>query len=181
MRVYRMLLFFTQYLYEISSFYDLTVVDFVLNTFKFYDLWLTFISFLWEDSYLWEEWKARHEEPSEDISLKFLSLRFVPLEVSLSLSLQRSLSIYIYIFITQHRFGLLLCSYSNNISPCQLRSEIWIGCECLSFHFPSDNVKYFEILKHNLFCNYFFYLRDVLSWDKALMMIEGFSYFYHLI
>ncbi|XP_047341018.1 probable ubiquitin-like-specific protease 2B isoform X2 [Impatiens glandulifera] len=32
-------------------------------------------------SYLWEEWKERQKESSEDISSKFLNLRFVPLEV----------------------------------------------------------------------------------------------------
>lgn len=33
------------------------------------------------DSYLCEEWKARHKETSEDLSSKFLNLRFVSLEV----------------------------------------------------------------------------------------------------
>ncbi|XP_074587123.1 putative ubiquitin-like-specific protease 2A [Curcuma longa] len=32
-------------------------------------------------SYMWEEWKERHEEASEDDSSKFLNLRFVSLEV----------------------------------------------------------------------------------------------------
>ncbi|KAL7208150.1 hypothetical protein ACSBR1_029989 [Camellia fascicularis] len=32
-------------------------------------------------SYLWEEWKERQKEASEDISSKFFSLRFVPLEL----------------------------------------------------------------------------------------------------
>lgn len=32
-------------------------------------------------SYLWEEWKERHKETSEDISSKFFNLRFVPLEL----------------------------------------------------------------------------------------------------
>ncbi|GAB4861353.1 hypothetical protein Ancab_036515 [Ancistrocladus abbreviatus] len=32
-------------------------------------------------SYLWEEWKERRKETSEDISSKFLNLRFVPLEL----------------------------------------------------------------------------------------------------
>ncbi|XP_077234137.1 putative ubiquitin-like-specific protease 2B [Tasmannia lanceolata] len=31
--------------------------------------------------YLWEEWKERHEESSEDVQLKFKNLRFVPLEL----------------------------------------------------------------------------------------------------
>jgi hypothetical protein len=33
------------------------------------------------DSYLWEEWKERQKGSSEDMSSKFLNLRFVPLEV----------------------------------------------------------------------------------------------------
>ncbi|KAM7514499.1 hypothetical protein LguiA_004082 [Lonicera macranthoides] len=37
-------------------------------------------------SYLWEEWKERHKETSEDISLKFLNLRFVSLEVMIVVS-----------------------------------------------------------------------------------------------
>ncbi|XP_077216860.1 putative ubiquitin-like-specific protease 2B isoform X2 [Tasmannia lanceolata] len=32
-------------------------------------------------SYLWEEWKERHEESSKDFQLKFSNLRFVPLEL----------------------------------------------------------------------------------------------------
>ncbi|KAK6940247.1 Ulp1 protease family, C-terminal catalytic domain [Dillenia turbinata] len=32
-------------------------------------------------SYLWEEWKERQKETSEDIASKFLNLRFVPLEL----------------------------------------------------------------------------------------------------
>ncbi|XP_058093238.1 probable ubiquitin-like-specific protease 2B isoform X6 [Magnolia sinica] len=32
-------------------------------------------------SYLWEEWKERHKESSKSVSLKFLNLRFVPLEL----------------------------------------------------------------------------------------------------
>ncbi|XVF36594.1 hypothetical protein REPUB_Repub19eG0070700 [Reevesia pubescens] len=32
-------------------------------------------------SYLWEEWKERHKETSEDLSAKFLNLRFVSLEL----------------------------------------------------------------------------------------------------
>ncbi|CAN1340961.1 Probable ubiquitin-like-specific protease 2B [Linum perenne] len=32
-------------------------------------------------SYLWEEWKQRQEETSEDVSANFLNLRFVPLEL----------------------------------------------------------------------------------------------------
>lgn len=35
----------------------------------------------WNDSYLWEEWKERQKETREDISSKFLNLRFVSLEV----------------------------------------------------------------------------------------------------
>jgi len=35
----------------------------------------------WNDSYLWEEWKERQKEAREDISSKFLNLRFVSLEV----------------------------------------------------------------------------------------------------
>lgn len=35
----------------------------------------------WNDSYLWEEWKERQKETCEDISSKFLNLRFVSLEV----------------------------------------------------------------------------------------------------
>ncbi|XP_028075845.1 probable ubiquitin-like-specific protease 2B isoform X4 [Camellia sinensis] len=33
-------------------------------------------------SYLWEEWKERQKEASEDISSKFFNLRFVPLELN---------------------------------------------------------------------------------------------------
>jgi hypothetical protein len=42
-------------------------------------LYVTFIH--WNDSYLWEEWKVRQKDTSEDMSSKFLNLRFVPLEV----------------------------------------------------------------------------------------------------
>lgn len=33
------------------------------------------------NSYLCEEWKERHKDTSEDVSSKFLNLRFIPLEV----------------------------------------------------------------------------------------------------
>ncbi|CAK9163162.1 unnamed protein product [Ilex paraguariensis] len=38
-------------------------------------------------SYLWEEWKERHNELVEDVSTKFLNLQFVPLENLLAMSL----------------------------------------------------------------------------------------------
>lgn len=40
---------------------------------------MTFIHLM--NSYLCEEWKERHKDTSEDVSSKFLNLRFIPLEV----------------------------------------------------------------------------------------------------
>lgn len=76
---------------------------------------MTFVSK--NDSYLWEEWKERHKETSEDLSSKFLNLRFVSLEVVLisvyylatleySLGI-RILNIFLYLFGVQEAVGIL--------------------------------------------------------------------------
>ncbi|XXG55768.1 hypothetical protein AAC387_Pa03g3364 [Persea americana] len=76
-------------------------------------------------SYLWEEWKVRHEEPSEDISLKFLSLRFVPLELP-----QQENSFDCGLFLL-HYVELFLEQAPNNFSPfkitklCNFLSKDW--------------------------------------------------------
>ena len=40
-----------------------------------------FMSFSWDCSYLYEEWKERHSGTTEDVSSKFLNLKFLPLKV----------------------------------------------------------------------------------------------------
>lgn len=45
------------------------------------------------NSYLMEEWKVRHKDASEDLSSKFLTLRFMQLEV-LHLSLDFRIELY---------------------------------------------------------------------------------------
>lgn len=55
-----------------------------------------FFHILYNDSYLCEEWKERHPNMVDDISSKFLQLRFISLEVaSLHLNLTNSVQLFI--------------------------------------------------------------------------------------
>ncbi|KAF2299788.1 hypothetical protein GH714_003369 [Hevea brasiliensis] len=95
-------------------------------------------------SYLWEEWKSRQKETSEDLSSKFLNLRFVPLELnvdwfpSAEASLKRTL--------IQRLISELLENHSRAISSgvCILREFFEPGvaggsllAQCSSFDQPS--------------------------------------------
>ncbi|KAJ0025204.1 hypothetical protein Pint_08478 [Pistacia integerrima] len=65
-------------------------------------------------SYLWEEWKVRHKDTSEDISSKFLNMRFVPLELP-----QQENSFDCGLFLL-HYLELFLAEAPVNFSPFKL-------------------------------------------------------------
>ncbi|KDP41478.1 hypothetical protein JCGZ_15885 [Jatropha curcas] len=65
-------------------------------------------------SYLWEEWKARQKETSEDLSSKFLNLRFVPLELP-----QQENSFDCGLFLL-HYLELFLAEAPLNFSPFKI-------------------------------------------------------------
>ncbi|XP_044475243.1 probable ubiquitin-like-specific protease 2B isoform X3 [Mangifera indica] len=65
-------------------------------------------------SYLWEEWKVRHKDTSEDISSKFLNMRFVSLELP-----QQENSFDCGLFLL-HYLELFLAEAPVNFSPFKL-------------------------------------------------------------
>ncbi|XP_044511692.1 probable ubiquitin-like-specific protease 2B isoform X3 [Mangifera indica] len=65
-------------------------------------------------SYLWEEWKVRHKDTSEDISSKFLNMRFVQLELP-----QQENSFDCGLFLL-HYLELFLAEAPVNFSPFKL-------------------------------------------------------------
>ncbi|KAG8660318.1 probable ubiquitin-like-specific protease 2B isoform X1 [Manihot esculenta] len=65
-------------------------------------------------SYLWEEWKSRQKEASEDLSSKFLNLRFVPLELP-----QQENSFDCGLFLL-HYLELFLADAPLNFSPFKI-------------------------------------------------------------
>ncbi|GLT60609.1 hypothetical protein SLA2020_333670 [Shorea laevis] len=65
-------------------------------------------------SYLWEEWKGRHKETSEDISSRFLNLRFVSLELP-----QQENSFDCGLFLL-HYLELFLAEAPTNFSPFKI-------------------------------------------------------------
>eukprot|EP00257_Ricinus_communis_P013978 XP_015571549.1 probable ubiquitin-like-specific protease 2B isoform X1 [Ricinus communis] len=65
-------------------------------------------------SYLWEEWKSRHKETSEDLSSKFLNLWFVPLELP-----QQENSFDCGLFLL-HYLELFLADAPVNFSPFKI-------------------------------------------------------------
>ncbi|MBA0878413.1 hypothetical protein Goshw_006614, partial [Gossypium schwendimanii] len=66
------------------------------------------------DSYLWEEWKERHKETSEDLSSKFLNLRFVSLELP-----QQENSFDCGLFLL-HYLELFLAEAPPNFNPFKI-------------------------------------------------------------
>ena len=56
-------------------------LHFIVYFLKATPCYLYFHFIHWNNSYLWEEWKQRQKDTSEDVSSQFLNLRFVPLEV----------------------------------------------------------------------------------------------------
>ncbi|XP_073268677.1 probable ubiquitin-like-specific protease 2B isoform X3 [Populus alba] len=65
-------------------------------------------------SYLWEEWKVRQKDTSEDVSSKFLNLRFVPLELP-----QQENSFDCGLFLL-HYLELFLVEAPVNFSPFRI-------------------------------------------------------------
>ncbi|XP_061967989.1 probable ubiquitin-like-specific protease 2B isoform X1 [Populus nigra] len=65
-------------------------------------------------SYLWEEWKVRQKDTSEDMSSKFLNLRFVPLELP-----QQENSFDCGLFLL-HYLELFLVEAPVNFSPFRI-------------------------------------------------------------
>ncbi|KAK8996793.1 hypothetical protein V6N11_020290 [Hibiscus sabdariffa] len=65
-------------------------------------------------SYLWEEWKERHRETSEDLSSKFLNLRFVSLELP-----QQENSFDCGLFLL-HYLELFLAEAPPNFNPFKI-------------------------------------------------------------
>ncbi|XVE95187.1 hypothetical protein REPUB_Repub02eG0074800 [Reevesia pubescens] len=65
-------------------------------------------------SYLWEEWKERHKETSEDLSSKFLNLRFVSLELP-----QQENSFDCGLFLL-HYLELFLAEAPPNFNPFKI-------------------------------------------------------------
>ncbi|XP_016748896.1 probable ubiquitin-like-specific protease 2B isoform X2 [Gossypium hirsutum] len=65
-------------------------------------------------SYLWEEWKERHKETSEDLSSKFLNLRFVSLELP-----QQENSFDCGLFLL-HYLELFLAEAPSNFNPFKI-------------------------------------------------------------
>uniref|UniRef100_A0A2P2M089 Uncharacterized protein MANES_02G145000 n=3 Tax=Rhizophora mucronata TaxID=61149 RepID=A0A2P2M089_RHIMU len=65
-------------------------------------------------SYLWEEWKERQKETAEDLSSKFLNLRFVPLELP-----QQENSYDCGLFLL-HYLELFLVESPVNFSPFKI-------------------------------------------------------------
>ncbi|TYI43169.1 hypothetical protein ES332_A01G150400v1 [Gossypium tomentosum] len=65
-------------------------------------------------SYLWEEWKERHKETSEDLSSKFLNLRFVSLELP-----QQDNSFDCGLFLL-HYLELFLAEAPPNFNPFKI-------------------------------------------------------------
>ncbi|GMJ02521.1 hypothetical protein HRI_003921300 [Hibiscus trionum] len=65
-------------------------------------------------SYLWEEWKERHKETSEDLSSKFLNLRFVSLELP-----QQENSFDCGLFLL-HYLELFLAEAPTNFNPFKI-------------------------------------------------------------
>ncbi|XP_039023453.1 probable ubiquitin-like-specific protease 2B isoform X2 [Hibiscus syriacus] len=65
-------------------------------------------------SYLWEEWKERHKETSEDFSSKFLNLRFVSLELP-----QQENSFDCGLFLL-HYLELFLAEAPPNFNPFKI-------------------------------------------------------------
>ncbi|KAJ9166473.1 hypothetical protein P3X46_021222 [Hevea brasiliensis] len=68
-------------------------------------------------SYLWEEWKSRQKETSEDLSSKFLNLRFVPLELP-----QQENSFDCGLFLV-HYLELFLAEAPLNFSPFKINER----------------------------------------------------------
>ncbi|KAK8705542.1 hypothetical protein V6N13_049142 [Hibiscus sabdariffa] len=65
-------------------------------------------------SYLWEEWKERHKETSEDLSSKFVNLRFVSLELP-----QQENSFDCGLFVL-HYLELFLAEAPPNFNPFKI-------------------------------------------------------------
>ncbi|XP_022731570.1 probable ubiquitin-like-specific protease 2B isoform X3 [Durio zibethinus] len=78
-----------------ETFINDTIIDFYIN-------------------YLWEEWKERHKETSEDLSSKFLNLRFVSLELP-----QQENSFDCGLFLL-HYLELFLAEAPPNFNPFKI-------------------------------------------------------------